>query len=136
MEVFHYYKQRPKGSAKVKSQYINMCLDKASSFLTRHCEFYTYIRLRSTHLDEVYFTNREFCPKLHGSLEYPADISFSSPADPTLSCILAVGRYVQFLKNEMYRLKNPTLDPSWEHVKNIIEGRKTRHNTISNLAMT
>ncbi|MEQ8237902.1 MAG: RteC domain-containing protein [Cyclobacteriaceae bacterium] len=126
MEVFQYHKQRPKGSVKVKSQYINMCLDKASSFITRHCEFNTYIRLQSTHLDEVYFTSQEFCPKLHGNLEYPADPVYSSPADLTLSCMLAFIRYVQFLKNEMYRLKNPSLDPSWKYLANLQwQGSKT-----------
>ncbi|MEP0938184.1 MAG: RteC domain-containing protein [Ekhidna sp.] len=119
MEVFQYYKQKPKGSLKNKSQFINMCLDKASSFMTRHCEFNTYVSMKATHLDELYFTNRDYCPKLHGSLEYPADLIFSSPADPTLSCLLAATRFVQFLKNEKFALKNPTLDPSWEHLKSI-----------------
>jgi hypothetical protein len=119
MEVFQYFKQKPKGSLKIKSQYINMCLDKASSFMTRHCEFNTYFQMNATHLDELYFTRRDYCPKLHGSLDYPADPIFSSPADPTLSCLLAASRYVQFMKNEMYALKNPTLDPSWEHLKSM-----------------
>lgn len=126
MEVFNYYKQKPKGSSKNKSQYINACLDKASSFLTRHCEFNTYFHMNATHLDEIYFTNRDYCPKLHGSLEYPSDYVFSSPADSTLSCLLAAARYVQFLKNEKYALKNPTLDPSWEHIKRLQwQGSKT-----------
>lgn len=119
IEVFNYYKGRPKGSLKAKKHHINFCLDKASSFITNHCEFHNYVKLGSTHLDELYFTNRDFDPKLHGGMEYPSDPVFSSPADPTLSCLMAADRYLQFLKNELFTLKNPTLDPSWEFMKTL-----------------
>lgn len=119
IEVFNYYKNRPKGSLKSKKHHINICLDKASSFISNHCEFHNYMKLGSTHLDEVYFTNRDFNPKLHGGLEYPSDPLFSSPADPTLSCLMAAERYLLFLKHELFSLKNPKLDPSWEFMKTL-----------------
>ncbi len=119
VEVFQYYKHRPKGSMKQQSQHINMSLDKASTFLSKHCEFNTYIQLGSTYLDEMYFTHRKYCPKMHGNMEYPADPTFSSPADPTLSCLFAAARFVQFLRNESFTLKNPSLDPSWEFMKSL-----------------
>ena len=68
----------------------------------------------STYLDRLYFTLQEYDPKQHASFKYPLDAKFSSPADTTLSCLMAADRYVQFLKNEHYTLKNPNLDPSWE----------------------
>ncbi|MFY0624893.1 MAG: RteC domain-containing protein [Reichenbachiella sp.] len=119
MEVFAYLKQRPKGSVKAKKHHIDLAMDKASGFITKHCEFNHYIQLGSTYLDEIYFTKREFDPKIHGGLEYPSDLTFSSPADATLSCLVAANRYVQFLKNEYFTLKHPNLDPTWENIKSL-----------------
>ena len=118
-EVFQYYREQPKGSVKQKSAYITMCLEKADSYISKYCEFNMYIQLGLTHLDMAYFTLREYCPKIHGNLEYPMDPTFSSPGDPTLSCLLAANRFVQFMKNELFTLKNPSLDPSWEHMKTL-----------------
>lgn len=114
-----FYKDRPRGSTKLKDKYINQCLEEASSYMQKHCEFRNYINMKSVHLDEVYFTKREYCPKLHGSFEYPLEPDFSSPADPTYSCLLAADRFMQFLKNEVFSLKNPTLDPSWDYKKTL-----------------
>ncbi|MGL1885504.1 MAG: RteC domain-containing protein [Reichenbachiella sp.] len=119
MELFTYLKERPKGSVKAKKIHIDYAMDKASSFINRHCEFNHYIQLESTHLDTVYFTKRDYDPKLHAHLEYPADTTFSSPGDPTLSCLLAANRYVQFLKNELFTLKNPKLDTTWGNMKHL-----------------
>ena len=119
LEAMNYYKERPRASKKLKGQYINHCMEKASLFMVKHCEFNTYMNMQSDHLDDVYFTKRDYDPKLHGSFEYPSDPFFSSPADPTLSCLLAADRYLQFLKNQKFALKNPTLDPSWESQKTL-----------------
>ncbi|MBU2912695.1 RteC domain-containing protein [Reichenbachiella agariperforans] len=119
IEVFNYLKGRPKGSLKAKKQYINLNLDRVSTFITRHSEFHHYIQLGSTHFDEIYFKMINFDPLIHGNLEYPVDPIFSSPAEPTLSCLLASDRFIQFLKNEYYTLRNPTLDPTWETTKSL-----------------
>jgi hypothetical protein len=125
-KIFHYYNQKPKGSLKNQSRYINICLDKVSYTLNNYQEFNIYWQMNATHLDELYFTRRDYDPKLHGSLKHPVDIAFSSPADTTLSRILAAMRYLQFLKNELYALTNPTLDPSWKHISNLQwQGSKT-----------
>lgn len=121
-----FYKDRPRGSTKLKDKYINQCMEEASSYMQKHCEFRNYINMKSDHMDEVYFTKREYCPKLHGSFEYPLEPEFSSPADPTYSCLLAADRFMQFLKNEKFTLKNPTLDPSWDYQKTLDwQGSKT-----------
>lgn len=119
MELHNYLKGKPKGSAKIKKQHINLCMDKASSFISRHCEFNHYIQLGATHLDVQYFTHRVYDLKFHGHLEHPVDSDYSSPADPTLSCLLAANRFVQFLKIEYFTLKNPNLDPTWENIKSL-----------------
>ena len=119
LEVLNYYKERPRGSKKLKGQFINECMEKASSFMMKHCEFRSYINMQADHLDHVYFTKQDYSPKLHASFEYPSDPDFSSPADPTLSCLMAADRYLQFLKNQKFALKNPTLDPSWESQKTL-----------------
>ena len=119
IQVFEYYKLRPKGSLKAKKVFLNGCLDKASSMITEHCELGNYYLMGATHLDEHYFLKQNFNPKLHSGLKFPSDPEFSSPADPTLSCLLAAERCVQFIKNELYSLKNPKLDPSWEFMKTI-----------------
>ncbi|WP_370089983.1 RteC domain-containing protein [Ekhidna sp.] len=119
LEVLNYYKERPRGSKKLKGQHINECMEKASSFMIKHCEFRNYMNMQSDHLDELYFTNRDYCPKLHGSFEYPSDPDFSSPVDPTLSCLIAADRYMQFLKDQKFTLKNPSLDPSWDSQKTL-----------------
>lgn len=117
VQVFEYYKMRPKGTLKAKKLFLNSCLDKASGLISEHCEFQNYNLMKATHLDELYFTKQNFNPKLHGGLKYPSDPEFSSPGDPTLSCLLAANRCVQFIKNELFSLKNPKLDPSWEFMK-------------------
>lgn len=119
IEAFTYYRKRPKGSIKIKKTYIKNCLDQASDFLTKYHELHSYIKLNATDLDELYFTRKNFDPKLHGELEYPTDLVFSSPADPTLSRLLAMDRYILFLKNELYSLKNPHIDPSWDFMKTL-----------------
>ena len=85
--------------------------------ISEHCELMNYQILGSTHLDEHYFLHQQFNPRLHSGLKFPSDPEFSSPADPTLSCLMAAERCVQFIKNELYSLKNPKLDPSWEFMK-------------------
>ncbi|MEP2771674.1 MAG: RteC domain-containing protein [Fulvivirga sp.] len=117
LQVFEYYKLRPKGSLKAKKIFLNNCLDKASALISEHCEFRNYHLMNATHLDQHYFIKQEFNPVLHGGLKFPSDPEFSSPADPTLSCLMAAERCVQFIKNELYALKNPNLDPSWEFMK-------------------
>jgi len=125
IEVFNYYKNSPKGSIKAQKHHIDFCLDKASSFILKHCEFHNYIKLSSTHLDHIYFTNRDYDPKLHAGMEYPSDPLFSSPADPTLSCLLTSIRYLQFLKNESFQLDNPKSDPSVEFMKTLDWNKST-----------
>jgi hypothetical protein len=119
METFKYYREKPKSSFREKNQHINFNLEKVGRFLNRHCELSTYVKLEADHLDTLYFTKRPFDPKLHGNLVYPQDILFSSPADPTLSCLLAAERFIEFLKKEKLSLKNPQLDPSWENLKHL-----------------
>lgn len=119
IELFNYYKAYPKGSLKVKKQHINNQLDISSSFIVSHYELYHYVELGSSHLDDVYFKKVDYDLKVHGGLLYPQDNSFSSPAEPTLSRLLCAVRFTQFLKNELYALKNPTLDPTWEFTRNL-----------------
>ncbi|WP_370089401.1 RteC domain-containing protein [Ekhidna sp.] len=126
IEVNQFYKSKPRGSVKAKKHYIAGHSDKVSAYITKHCDFNNYIRQGLNHLDYLYFTHREYCPKAHGNLEYPVDPEFSSPADPTYSCLLAADRFIQFLRNEEYMLKNPSLDPSWEFMKSLEwQGSKT-----------
>lgn len=121
-----YYKKKPKGSVKEQTKYIEQCMDDKSRYMCNYIEFRNYINLNLTELDESFFTKRDYCPRLHGSFEYPTDPDFSSPADPTYSSLLASDRYLQFLKNEMFSLKNPSLDPSWEYMKSLEwQGSKT-----------
>ncbi|MEQ8238571.1 MAG: RteC domain-containing protein [Cyclobacteriaceae bacterium] len=125
-KLFRYYNQKPKGSLKIQSKFINMCLDKVSYTLNNYSDFNIYWQMNATHLDDLYFTRTDYDPKLHGSLKHPVDISFSSPADTTLSRNLAALRYLQFLKNELYTLTNPVLDPSWKYLANLQwQGSKT-----------
>lgn len=126
VQVFEYYKFRPKGSLKAKKSFLNNCLDKASALISDHCEFHNYCLMKVTHFDEHYFVKQEFNPKLHGGLKFPSDPEFSSPADATLSCLLAAERLVQFIRNELFTLKNPKLDASWDFVKKLDwKGSKT-----------
>ncbi len=126
VQIFEYYKMRPKGSIKAKKLFLNTYLDKASTLISEHCEFRNYYLMNATHLDQHYFLKQDFNPVLHSGLKYPTDPEFSSPADPTLSCLLAAERCVQFIKNELYSLKNPKLDPTWDFMKSLDwKGSKT-----------
>lgn len=101
-------------------------MDKASALISEHCEFQNYYLMGVTHLDEHYFIKQDFNPRLHSGLKYPSDPEFSSPGDPTLSCLIAANRCVQFIKNELYSLKNPKLDPTWDFMKSLDwKGSKT-----------
>lgn len=114
--ILDYYKNRPKGGIKDKKDYINDCLKKQSGIIADQIEFSHYIGTGATHLDDFYFTQRPYDLKLHGSLEYPIDLEFSSPADLTLSKLISTERMIQFLKNELFSLKNPYLDPTWNNL--------------------
>ena len=125
-ELLGYLKEKPKGSIKAMKQHINTSMDKVSIFISRHCEFDHYIQMGSTHQDKTYFTKQSFDPRIHGHLEHPVDMEFSAPASSTLACLLTAHRFLQFLKNELYSLKKPTLDPRWENMKSFKwKGSKT-----------
>ncbi len=125
-EVLMYYRTRPAGPLKALKTHINHHLDRSSVFILQNQEFFNYMELKLDHLDQVYFTDRPYDAKLHSTLEYPMDPDFSSPADATLSNLLSVIRFQQFLKNEMFSIKTPTLDPSWESQQKLTwQGSKT-----------
>lgn len=124
--LFNYYKSSPRGSLKLKKQHINECLERESQFTSLHSEFYHYTLIGQTHLDHIYFERVDYDLRIHSGLEFPTDPVFSSPADLTLSKLESSLRFIQFLKNELYALKNPTLDPSWEFTRNLSwNGSKT-----------
>ncbi|MEP5613550.1 MAG: RteC domain-containing protein [Cyclobacteriaceae bacterium] len=117
--LFNYYKSNPRGSLKLKKQYLNECLERESQFISLHSEFYQYTLIGETHLDHIYFERIDYDLRIHSGLEFPTDLAFSSPADLTLSKLESSQRFIQFLKNELHALKNPTLDPSWEFTRNL-----------------
>jgi len=117
--ILKYYRSMPKGDIKAKKQHITANLSEASAFISHHIDFHNYIALQLVEFDALYFTRREYCPKLHAMFEYPFDPEFSSPADDTLSLLLAAEQFIDFLHCEDFRLKNPSLDPSWEFMKSL-----------------
>jgi hypothetical protein len=124
--ILKYYRSMPKGDIKAKKLHISAHLSDASSIISLQSDFHNYIALMLDDLDSMYFTNRKYCPKLHGQFELPLDPDFSSPADETLSRLLAAEQYIDFLHREEQRLKNPSLDPSWEFMKSLEwQGTKT-----------
>ena len=66
-------------------------------------------------MDHLHFTHTSFDPELHLGLKHPTDIDFSSPADHTLSFLLANERFAEYLIREQLIMKNPRLDPTWEN---------------------
>ncbi len=124
--LFAYFKNKPRGTIKEKKVFINQELERISAYLQRYNEFYTYYKTGSEYLDHLFYRQIEFDIKIHAMLEHPLDREFTCPAGPTLTCVICAEKVIQFLKNELFMLKNPHLDPSWEKSKTLSwKGSKT-----------
>lgn len=113
IEVFEYYRTLPKGSDDAKKSHINSQLDKAAKYLSNHCDLHSYMTLGYKHLDLIYFVRQDFEPLVHGRLEPPSDQNFSSPADVTVSKLLARDKFIGFLRSELHNIENTNFVPTW-----------------------
>ncbi|MDW3192735.1 MAG: RteC domain-containing protein [Cytophagales bacterium] len=98
--VLRYYQGKPKNNPKGVRVYIKDTRGSVNTLLAQYQELHNYIEFKSIHLDQLYFSHRLYEARLHGSLIIPIDPQFSSPADPTLSLILANEKFLQFLRQE------------------------------------
>ena len=115
--LFAYYKNKPKGSLREKKKFINQELERNSAYLQIYNEFYTYYKTAAEHFDHLFYCQMEFDIKLHAMLEHPLDRDFTCPAGPTLTGIISAEKMIQFLKNELFTLDYPNLEPTWELTK-------------------
>lgn len=120
MTIYDYLKDKPKGSVKSQRKYIDSCMDKTSKELSKYSEFNNYIYFSSTHHDELYFTLQNFDPVKHVNLLTPTSNVFNPPAGPTLTTVIAMNRYTEFLKKELETLNLPKPDPSWNSTNQLI----------------
>lgn len=68
-------------------------------------------------MDEIYFTHRPYDPKVHPHLEFPTDPDFISPADNTLSILLATDKFQRLLTGELMSLKTTKLVPAVDTIR-------------------
>ncbi len=124
--MFAYLKNKPKGTLREKKKFINQELERSSAYLQTFNEFYTYYKTAAEHFDHLFYRQMEFDIKQHAMLEHPLDREFTCPAGPTLTGVISAEKMIQFLKNQLFTLEYPNLEPTWEFTKKLTwSGSKT-----------
>lgn len=115
--VQHYLQNKPFGYPKLTKAFIEDQIERNSLIFREYPELYKYKQMNSESSDKVFFTDRPYDSNIHNHLELPPDPAFSSPADTTLSILLATEKFQAFLNREQAALKNGKLSPPCQFPK-------------------
>ena len=92
----HYLQHKPFGYPKLIKGFIEDQIERNSFIFREYPELYKYKQMNSVRSDKEYYTHRPYDTRIHDHLELPSDPAFSSPADTTLSILLATEKYQAF----------------------------------------
>lgn len=110
--ILKFYKSQPEGTTKVIKAHIHKNLERSNAPFYEFSVFHNYMRMNSTQMDETYFIPIPYDPEIHDHLEVSTETDFSSPADTTLSILIATKRHQEFLKQQLAALKTTKSQPT------------------------
>lgn len=116
----HYLQHKPFGYPKLIKGFIEDQIERNSFIFREYPELYKYKQMNSIRSDKEYYTHRPYDTRIHDHLELPSDPAFSSPADTTLSILLATEKYQGFLNLEWAAMKK------WQVVNTLSVSKNTR----------
>ena len=108
-KVYHIELKCPDGSNDCIREYLSAELDKLTYFFRNNIEFYQYMRSKSTHLDNFYFTRKTIRTSTMPSFEsfqYDTDPLFSTGYDYKAAKILCNKYLKVYLENRIANLNN------------------------------
>lgn len=110
--------KRPRGSNKSQIKYFNLHIEKLQTFFNENLDFYHYYRRQSTAFDEQYFIRGKADFRLFpDNFHCLTDDEFSTSHDSTVAIILAYDLLIVYLKQEIDKLENTSVNLNSFHLQ-------------------
>ncbi len=119
IKIFNIESRRPLGSRQIQENYLRHELEKLTYFFNSHLEFYQYYRMKSTYLDDRYFTRgKQDINLCDDNLMFYIDPGFSTSHDYLVAQIITNDRLQVYLNTELENLAIKAANPTWEQLGN------------------
>lgn len=128
----HYVQHKPFGYPKLMKGFLEDQIERNSFVFREYPELYKYKQMNSERSDREYYTHSPYDPRIHDHLELPSDPAFSSPADTTLSILLATEKFQAFLNQEWATMKSGKLSTPCQFPKTL-EWEGTKVDIVENI---
>lgn len=100
--------QFPKANVQEQKEYVNYKIRKANKFFNYNLEFIQYVREGRTEFDAIYYTRANGdALNITNTKAYFRTPEFSTSHDILLGKVKAYERFVHYLQNRYFKLKNP-----------------------------
>jgi hypothetical protein len=117
IKIFNIESRRPLGSRQIQENYLRHELEKLTHFSNSHLEFYQYYRMKSTYLDDRYFTRgKQDINLCDDNLMFYIDPGFSTSHDHLVAQIITNDRLEVYLNTELESLAIKAANPTWEQI--------------------